>query len=454
MHPLKRRRGTGRPVKIDALRCREQFDANDPRGIVHHAQQPARRVRGHADMILLVCRGRDRVDAARRSDGFIFGDQCGGRDLRDHEAGVQAAVLDQKGRQPAHLRVNEDCNAPLREAADLGDREGEGVCRKGHWLGVKVAAGEHVAAIGEQQGIVGNGIGLEVQRRRDIADQIEASAHDLRLAAKGIRVLHAGAIDMRGPDGAAVHQLEVLAGDCDLARLAAGAVDARIEGRIAALQCIDRHCTGDYRAREQIFRAKQPGQRERRGDLGAIDQGETFLGAQLERLQAGLLQSLRRIEDVAVDAYLADPQQHRPQVRERRKIARGADRTLGGDHRIHLPVQQREQPVDQLIADAGQALGERIDLQCQDQADDSVGQGLTDPRGMRHQQVSLQEFQLVVGDAGLGQQPKPGIDAIGSRAALDDAIHQLAGARDAQAIGLGERQVHRLRVDLSQVGQR
>ena len=80
-------------------------------------------------------------------------------DLRDHEAGVDAAVLDQERRQAGQRGVDQQRDAPLGERADLGDRERERVGGERHRLGVEVAAGEDLA-VAEHQRIVGHRVGF------------------------------------------------------------------------------------------------------------------------------------------------------------------------------------------------------------------------------------------------------------------------------------------------------
>jgi hypothetical protein len=89
----------------------QQFDADHGGGVLGHVQQAAGAVGGHGDMVFLIGGGRHGVDAAGMGDHPVLGDEGGGGDLGDHEAGVQAAFLDQKGGQFAHLGVDEDGGA-------------------------------------------------------------------------------------------------------------------------------------------------------------------------------------------------------------------------------------------------------------------------------------------------------------------------------------------------------
>ena len=53
-------------------------------------QQAARAVRRHRDVVFLVGRGRDRIDAGRMGALLVLRHQRRRRDLRDHEAGIEA----------------------------------------------------------------------------------------------------------------------------------------------------------------------------------------------------------------------------------------------------------------------------------------------------------------------------------------------------------------------------
>ncbi len=120
----------------------------------------------------------------------------------------------------------------------------------------------------------------------------------------------------------------------------------------------------------------------------------------------------------------ADAEQHRAQVRQRRQIAGCAHRSLRGNHRIDLVLQQREQGIDQGHGDAGMPACQRVDLQREDQTDDGVGQRVAHARGMREQQIALQQLELLGRYAGLGQQTEARVDAVGRVAGGDDLVHQ------------------------------
>ena len=130
--------------------------------------EPPRAMRGHGDVVLLVGRGRDRIDARRKGALLVLRDERRGRHLRDHEAGVQPRLRRQERRQAGERRIDQHRDAPLRQRADLAKRNRDHVGGEGHRLGVEIAAGQRLAVVGEDQRIVGDAVrfGPQASRRR------------------------------------------------------------------------------------------------------------------------------------------------------------------------------------------------------------------------------------------------------------------------------------------------
>ncbi len=93
---------------------------------------------------------------------------------------------------------------------------------------------------------------------------------------------------------------------------------------------------------------------------------------------------------------------------------------LGGNQRIDLVPQQREQRVDQAQRDTGMSARQRIDLERQDQAHHRIRQRLAHARRVRQQEVLLQLLELLARYAGLRQQAEAGVDAVCRIAGRDD----------------------------------
>ncbi len=85
-------------------------------------------------------------------------------------------------------------------------------------------------------------------------------------------------------DFAARHQGAQPGGGFDLAFVAAGCVNARIERRIRALHRIGRHRARHQRGVEHILGLEQCVERERRRNLRAVEQRQALFWAKLQGL--------------------------------------------------------------------------------------------------------------------------------------------------------------------------
>ena len=103
-----------------------------------------------------------------------------------------------------------------------------------------------------------------------------------------------------------------------------------------------------------------------------------------------------------------------------------------------------------LHADAGVAARQGVDLERENQAHDGVGQRIADARGVREQQIALQQLELLGRYAGLRQQAEAGVDAVGGVAGRDDLVDQGARRRDAAAVARRQPQCDGLLVDSPQ----
>ncbi len=200
----------------------EKLDAHHAGGVLRHGEETARPVGRHRHVILLVGGGRDGIDARRIGPLLVLGDQGGRGDLRDHEARVQARPGREESRQARQGRVHQHGDAPFRDGADLAERQRDHVGREGDGLRVEIAAGQDLSRGGEHQGIVGHAVGLPVEGGGRLAQDVEAGAHDLGLAAQAIGILHPVVPrQVRGADRAAVHERAQGRRDLDLAGMAA-----------------------------------------------------------------------------------------------------------------------------------------------------------------------------------------------------------------------------------------
>jgi hypothetical protein len=344
-----------------------------------------------------------------------------------------------EGGQAAETRIHQQSDAAFRKRTRLGDHKREVVCRHGHGLGVEVAAGQHVSVFREQQRIVGHRICLALKDHRDVADLVEAGAHDLRLAAQAVRVLDPRTFDMGITDVAAAHQAPVCGGHGDLPGLTANFRNTRIEWHIAALGRIGGQCARHRRRGERVTRREHPLQRQRGRNLCAVQQRQAFLRAEHQRRQAGALQPEHRRQYLAVITHLANPQQHRRQMRQRREVAGRPDRALGRNDGIDFRLEQPQQRLDQRPPDARMTTRQRRGLQRQHQPDHVIRQRRADTGAVREHEVALQQRQFVLRNSLVREQSETGADAIDAPVLGHDPVDQGGCRIDAVAARLVQR---------------
>ena len=285
MHAAERRGRRQRPAQVDALRGGEQLDRDDRRGVARHRRQArAPRTVAMLTWSSWFAEVGSESTLTRVRERLVLGRERRGGDLRDHEARVDAAVLDQERRQARQVRVDQQRDAPLGERADLGDREREVVGGEGHRLGVEVAAREHVARCRRTR--------AGCRTRRWLRS---AARRGVRAAGRGTRPSPAaGSAGSTGP----------ARGGSRRARRGSRcrrAARGRSPRRRVCPRCprsawmrasngvsLPRHAStrqraGDERRREHVLGGEQPGERERGRHLRAVDQREPLLGRERER---------------------------------------------------------------------------------------------------------------------------------------------------------------------------
>ena len=231
---------------------------------------------------------------------LVLGRQRRRGHLRDHEAGVDAAILDQERRQAGEVGIHQQRDAALRQRADLGDREREVVGGEGDRLGVEVAAGQDF-----------------VRRPRTPADcrrprwPRSRASPPRGAAGRGRRPSPAaGSAGCRGPAPAGN---PCARRGCRCRRAARGRSPPHRPGHgdRAPRGCAHRtacRCRGRRRptsapatnaAASDALGREQAGERERRRHLRAVEQRQAFLRPEHERREAGARERLARRHDVA-----------------------------------------------------------------------------------------------------------------------------------------------------------
>ena len=96
--------------------------------------------------------------------------------MRSHQAGVEAAILGQEGRQIVELRVYQALNPALGDIGQFGQGNGQEIQGQSQRLPMEVAAGYDLSFGGKDQGIVGGSIDFPLQNPLHPLEGITAGA--------------------------------------------------------------------------------------------------------------------------------------------------------------------------------------------------------------------------------------------------------------------------------------
>ena len=136
---------------------------------------------------------------------------------------------------------------------------------------------------------------------------------------------------MRLADFALAQKREEMARDGLLPGMRPGVVNALIESDGRAFERLEGHRAGDIGDAGETFRPQESEPANRVHRLGAVEQGEAFLGLQISRLKPGLLQCVRARHALALEETL-------PLLR----ATKAQDEPAARDHRSPRPSPSRE----------------------------------------------------------------------------------------------------------------
>ena len=240
----------------------------------------------HADVVFLVGGRGNGVYAGRMGQDLVFGNESRSCVLGDHEAGVEPAVVDQKGRQFAQLRVDHPFDAAFGHIAQFGNAHGEVVGGHGNGLAMEIAPQADFPCVRENQRVGGGGIDFNIHDIAGMHHSILTGAVYLGRTTQGVGILDACAALMGKNDLAVAGQAQHVVCRSHLAGMRADLMDAGIEFRIAAHEHFQAHGTSD------VGQLGQPNGivYHQAGDaghyLGAVYEGEAFACQQFERFEA------------------------------------------------------------------------------------------------------------------------------------------------------------------------
>ena len=437
---FERLRRARRTAEFERLRGVEKLDGQHPFGVAHHAVEFGRGVGPHAHMVLLPLRRGDRIDRRGHAEPLRLADDRGRRVLGNHEAAVQPRLGDEEGRQLARTG-DQFVGAAFGDAAQLRERDGQKIHRQRDGLTVEIARRDDHILFGEDRRIVGGAVDFGRQHALHIVDRIFRCPVHLRDAAEGVGILH---MFLRtGDQLAAFEQTADVAGRGELALVRADQMHLVAEGFDAAVESVERQRADAVGPLAQAARPDQRPDAVCAHELGAVQQGQPLLGFEPDRLPAPLGQHLGGRPDTAFALHFAQSQQRQAHMRQRRQVARSAERPLLVDHGQYVVVEKVDQPLHGRQLHAGMAVGERLYLEQKDQFHDLGGDALPRPAGVRHDEVLLQLGQLVVPYRNVAQRSETGGDAVNRAFGVFHlAVEVFAAADDACAgiVAQGQRQ--------------
>ncbi len=261
------------------------------------AAQLARGGPAHRDVVLLHRRAGDRVDARRDGEPLELGDDRRLRVLGDHQAGVHARVVGEERRQAvAARRVEEAVGAALGDARDVGGGDREEV--------------EHVARAGRRGscrwtpcGRPSQTTGLSIAAASSrvataaaCSTRVAGRAADGGPAAQRVGVLHARVLRaaVAGDDRAARQHRADVGGGERLPVLRAQVLQVGGEHAVGAEQALDAHRRRDVGGRQQVAQVGDREHEHAEHPVGAVDQREPLLLAQLDGCRPASRRAARR----------------------------------------------------------------------------------------------------------------------------------------------------------------
>ena len=208
--------------------------------------------------------------------------QCGGRNMRNHEAGGDAGVRARE--RPAALvdvGVDEPVDTPFADAHQIGKRNRSIVERQCQRRSVEIAAGKNLAGplTGEDQRIVRGRSRLDLDHLARMLAVRRAPHHAPAACSAGNRrPALADHFPVRLANLAVAQQLTQMRGCLHLPGMWPCLVNARIEGRRRAAQSLERHGAGQIEQPVHADRAEHGQTADCCHRLRAIQQRQAFLG--------------------------------------------------------------------------------------------------------------------------------------------------------------------------------
>ena len=179
---------------------------------------------------------------------------------------------------------------------------------------MEVATGEDCILLGENQRVIGRGVGFPLDGLADPIERISDRPMNLRNTAQGIGILDPITVDVGGANLAPLQEGPDAGRHPRLAGMGSDLVDPLIEGLHRSQQPLEADGGREIGRIHHCLSLEQGSRQHRHRNLYSVDQRQTFLGLQNNRLEATSSQSGLASEPPTSDQRLALPDQHQSQV--------------------------------------------------------------------------------------------------------------------------------------------
>ncbi len=284
--------------ELERLRRTERLDREHELQPLGRLEREERRGHPHAHVILLIVRGRHRVQAHRVSKRPQLGKQCCRRVLDHHVAARAPGIGREKGREPeVERRRQEPERATLGDRAKIGERNPQRVECQRQALPVKVSGGDDSRRLIEHERVVGRGVQVDLDESSEKREPFPRGAVYLRRAAERVGVLE---VALPRPDPLRTcRQGSNDRGGALLPGHGTQGLDVGIEGAGLAPYRLERKRGNPVRAIGEPRAANRENRADRSHEMRAVDERERLLRGELERLDVGLAKSVGGRPDMA-----------------------------------------------------------------------------------------------------------------------------------------------------------
>jgi hypothetical protein len=319
--------------------------------------------------------------------------------------------------------VGEAVEAPLGEDTDHRHRTAEGVERQADGCALEVGAGQHHSVVREEDRVVADAVGLDLELFAGPAQLVTGGADDLGRRAHAVGVLDLDLLLSREEVGAVDHRSDVGRRNHRAAETAQ-LVQPPIVGFHVGAQGLEAHRASDLRLLEEPLRVPHREAADGVGEIRAVDDREAVARFEPGYRDTSRLEGLVSGHPGALIEGLAFAHHQECDLAHRREVAAGPNRALLAHHRCDTGVQHGDQGVGDLGPAAGVAVSVDIGPEHHRRADVIDGTGLADARGVVVNQVALEIADLLVREDNLRKLADAGVDPIHDLASLDSTVEK------------------------------